>query len=361
MTYQPTRPDSPFGEEVWDVLARYVAGESPVPEAEAVRRWLAADPERGELVAALERSIGSLAFTPHPGLDVEAALRRVTERLHQPDVVPLPPRLAEHPLRRWRSMGLRAAAVLALVVGGTLVWRSATGPGVREAAIPARTYHSPVGRTDSIPLADGSRAILGPGSELVVAAGYGQPDRAVSLRGVALFEVIHDEAHPFSVRAGDAVIQDLGTTFAVHHNEEEGEVHVVVTAGSVLLQGTEKGRQGATKPARPARGGVVLKPGDRGTVGRDGRAVAEPRAATSDDLAWTRGRLLFDNASLARVRADLRRWYGVDLQVADSSLAGRHITASFAGEPIEQVLDVIGLALGARIERQGNIAVVRAR
>src|SRR4029077_5797067 len=117
----------------------------------------------------------------------------------------------------------------------------------------------------------------------------------------------------------------------------------------------------ASPPSRPSSGGVVLKGGDRGSVDRHGQATAEPKGASADGLAWTSGRLLFDNASLGRVRADLRRWYGVDLKLADSSLASRHLTASFAGEPIDRVLDVIGLALGARIERQGNTAVLKTR
>jgi transmembrane sensor len=173
--------------------------------------------------------------------------------------------------------------------------------------------------------------------------------------------VVHDEQRPFSVRAGSAVVEDLGTAFAVRRDADE--VRVVVTDGSVLLQGPGDGRQGDSRTRqaerRPERG-VVLKAGDRGTVGRDGRSVAEPAAATPEDLAWTRGRLWFQNAPLARVRSDLRRWYGIELQV-DSSLAGRHLTASFAGEPVQQVLDVIALALGARIERRGDTAVVRAK
>jgi transmembrane sensor len=184
---------------------------------------------------------------------------------------------------------------------------------------------------------------------------YGRGDREVGLVGVALFEVMHG-SHPFRVRSGNAVIEDLGTTFSVR--DDDDGVRVVVTAGSVLLQGVEKPRRSGSKSTRE---GVVLKAGDRGAVDREGRPVAERSTAGDQDLAWTRGRLVFDNAPLSRVRADVRRWYGVELQIADSALAGRHLTTSFAGEPVEQVLDVIALALGARIERRGDIAVVRAR
>jgi len=344
MTDQPM-DNTPFGPDLWDVLARYSVGESPAQEAEAVRRWLAEDPRRAELLASLQRAVGALAFRPTHNVDIEAAWRRVADRIDQPDVRVLPIR------RRWGITLLQAAAAVALLVGGVAVWR-ASQPAL-PAGVAARTYTTPVGRTDSIRLDDGSQVVLGPASAITVAAGYGQPARAVDLQGEALFDVVHDEQHPFTVRAGAALIEDIGTTFSVRSDGDE-PVKVVVTAGSVRLQGQGPQQGGA-------RGPVVLKPGDRGTVDKTGRAAVEFSKATPDDLAWTRGQLIFDDAPLGRVQADLRRWYGVQLTVADPALASRHLTASFAGEPLQRVLDVIGLALGAKIERHGDTAVVRAR
>ncbi|MFL5479174.1 MAG: FecR domain-containing protein, partial [Gemmatimonadaceae bacterium] len=76
------------------------------------------------------------------------------------------------------------------------------------------------------------------------------------------------------------------------------------------------------------------------------------------DLAWTQGRLVFRDTPLVLVGAELYRWYGVRLKVADSSLTKLHLTASFSGEPVDRVLNVIALSLGARIERQGNVALL---
>ena len=73
-----------------------------------------------------------------------------------------------------------------------------------------------------------------------------------------------------------------------------------------------------------------------------------------------RDSLVFRDASLAEVSSDLRRWYGVELRVEDSILASRHLTMTFAGDPLERVLRVIGLGLGADVERHGDTAVVRA-
>jgi anti-sigma factor RsiW len=54
----------------WEVLARYVAHECPPAELDAVRRWLARDPRRADLVTALTRATGRLAFTAPADLDV---------------------------------------------------------------------------------------------------------------------------------------------------------------------------------------------------------------------------------------------------------------------------------------------------
>jgi transmembrane sensor len=318
-------------------------------ERDAVRQWLARDPRRADLMAALERTTGRLAFTPPSDLDVEGALRRTAARRDASDVLHVPFRAArEHAWIPRRRIALRAAAAVTLLIGGALVWRVISGGSL----IPgARAYHTPVGRSDSLVLRDGTRVLLGPGSELTLAAGYGEWRRDVDLRGEALFDVHHDDRQPFHVRAGSATVSDVGTIFAVRSDAGD-EVHVVVTSGSVVLRGA----------GAPVGQGVILKGGDRGALRPDGRAVVDPGGATEEDLAWTRGRLVFNDASLGRVRADLRRWYGIELQIADSAVAGRHLTASFAGESAQQVLDVIALALGVTIERRGggDTAVIHA-
>ena len=77
MSFESTPPS-------WEVLARYLADECPPAEMDAVRQWLARDPRRADLVAALARTVGRLAFTPPPDLDVEGALRRVAARRDLP-------------------------------------------------------------------------------------------------------------------------------------------------------------------------------------------------------------------------------------------------------------------------------------
>jgi len=350
MPSQPPHPPLPDDSADWDAIARYFAGESTSGEREVVQRWLDTHPSEAAALESLNEATGQLGRAAPAGLDVEGALRRVIERRDAPDVAPLeshrPAVRVPAPARRWRTFALSAAAAAVLMVGVSLVWHSTRSGGYSQPSAAARTYATAVGTRDSVRLPDGTRIVLAPETRLIVAAGYGDVVREIELRGEAYFDVRHDAARPFLVRAGGAAIRDLGTTFTVRAIADQG-VRVVVTSGSVSL---------GTLPAAADRA-AVLQAGDVGSLGADGPALVERGGASEADTAWTRGRLVFREASVATVRSELRRWYGVDL-VVDSSFATRHLSMTFDGEPVDRVLQVIALSLGAEVERRGDTAVV---
>ena len=344
----------------WDALARYVAGESTAAEQREVEAWLAARPEREQLVNALRESIDSLAAGGARDIgvdvDVEAALGKVHTRMKEPVVVamPSPPqrlkidrfaRSAPPASRRWRAAGALAAAA-AVVVVAISVW-SHRRPAAAAPMAAAMTYSTAVGQRDSVRLVDGSRVILGPSSRLDVAAGYGASTREVALHGEGYFSVVHDTAHPFTVKAGGATIVDVGTTFTVRDDATTG-VRVAVTSGSVRVS------RGST-----ADSGVVLAAGDAVTLDRDLPASVARGVVSGEDTAFTRGALVLRDAPLSQVAVELRRWYGIELRVSDSATARRRLTATFAGESPEEAMAIIGAALGARVERRGDTVIVR--
>lgn len=335
MTTTPPVPPSSDHESAdapWELLARLLMDEVTPEEREQAERWLDADPRRRELYGELGRVIARVAATAPEDLDVEAALRKTLarrDRGYRSNV----PRIA---------LPLAALLVLAIGAAGLMWWRQrAAGEAGWKVA-----RHTSVGARDSLTLDDGTTVLLGPMSRLAVAPRYGKTERVVALQGEALFRVTSDPSRPFRVHAGAAVISDLGTEFLIRSDSGQ-PVQVVVTSDSIRLG-----------PASAPEHGVTVVAGQRGLLHLDGRLVTEPDTALANELAWTQGRLVFDNAPLDLVRAELRRWYGIELEVADSSLLRRHLTASFAGEPPQQVLSVIALALGAAIERRGGDTAV---
>ena len=351
----------------WEAIARYFAGESTSDVAVVVRRWLEAHPTEAAALRALGDATADLSSATAPDLDVEAALASVTRRrlsedqAGAADVIPIDshrparrtpvrtdgPAKPAVPARRWQRFALPAAAAAVLLIGGRLLWHSTEAGVYTNPGAAAQTFATAVGQRDSVRLTDGTRVVLAPESQLIVAAGYGDSVREVELKGEAYFDVHHDAARPFLVRANGAAIRDLGTTFTVRATNGQG-VRVAVTSGSVSLALAQASQSSA----------VVLQPGDAGTLGADGRTLVERGGAAEPDTAWTRGRLVFREAPVTTVRAELRRWYGIDLQI-DSSFASSHLSMTFDGESADRVLEVIALSLGAEVSRQGNTATLK--
>jgi transmembrane sensor len=182
--------------------------------------------------------------------------------------------------------------------------------------------------------------LLGPGSELTLAQGFGRGSRELTLHGEARFDVVHDSTRPFIVHTAAASFRDVGTVFAVHSDDAEG-ARIVVSSGVVAVHG----KAGAAP--------FVLKAGDRATVALAGTVRVERASATSDDLAWTSGKLVFRDASVEQVTADLRRWFGVELKV-DSSLASKTVTATFDRASTTDVGRMIAAMLGGGLREDGD-------
>lgn len=335
----PNAPD-------WDAIARDLAGESTVEESEHVRRWLEAHPSDKALVEQLS-SIEAAAELPD--VDVEAALAKVHAQMEQR---PGTPRLT---LERGSGRGSRRRSVVAVLLLAT----AAAIVGVVTLRRPnvvvtppqgGHTYSTRTGQRDSIMLADGSRVILGPDSRLTVPADFGTTARAIELKGDGYFDVRHDATKPFTVRVANALVEDVGTTFTVESDATD-TTSVSVLSGSVRLRAN----------GTAATAGAILAAGDRGSLTVDGQVHAYPKTVRSDDTTWTTGRVVFHDASIARISGEIRRWYGVELRIADSSLLTQHVTTTFDdNDSIDQVLKSLALVLGARVERQGDSATLHS-
>jgi len=342
----PPNQTGPANVPDWEAIARFLAGESSVEETARVQRWLDANPVEKDVLASLDAAV-----TTDTGadVDVELALAQVHARMADQRPRSLLTVERGHTPSRWRTVTAGAVLAAAAVAGVMFTMRqSTTTVSTRPVSVAAQTYTTRVGQRDSVRLADGSRVLLGPDSRLTVPADFGTTSRAVDLYGDGYFDVRHDASMPFAVRVGAALIEDVGTTFMVESDAGGDATSVSVVTGSVRLRG------GSSSP----QDGVVLAAGDRGSIDSRGNVRAERQAVRDEDVAWTTGRLIFRDAPLTRVAGEIHRWYGVTLHVADSTLLDRHVTASFSGEPVDQVLRILGLTLGARVDRQGDSAIV---
>jgi transmembrane sensor len=195
-------------------------------------------------------------------------------------------------------------------------------------------------------LADGSSMVLAPESKLWVPSDFGGVAREVRLQGEAYFDVVHDSTRPFVVHTEESITRVLGTQFSVRAYRADRRVDVIVRSGRVSL----RAERGATATE------AVITRGQLARLDSLGVTTVVQQADVEQALAWTDGRLVFDKEAFREIIPQLERWYHLRIQLADSTLAARRITASFGNESEDQVLDALALLLNARVERQGAVA-----
>jgi transmembrane sensor len=235
------------------------------------------------------------------------------------DSAPAPVPLAQPaapPSRRlyWVSGGAVAAAV-ALAVG----WTSLTGPDARQ------EYATRSGERREVALADGSKMVLNGATRVAV---LGKRE-AELIEGEALFAVRHDAADPFVVKTGGVTLQDAGTVFNVVRDETG--LRVSVAEGAVIYQ--------------PRGEAVRLSPGDALAVSGAGRPEVT-RTAPAEVGAWRGGQLVYRNATLDRVAADISRNLGIRLRAGKGTGAipftGTISTQGGPGAVIERIAALTG-------------------
>ena len=346
-------------DQQWEGLARFLAGESSADEERVIRAQLEGDADRAALVNALDAALPRPDDRPLSPREVESALASVMARRDRPadaagessaDVIPLATRRRPAPGRqpRMRSIvAVLAAAVLVFAAGLSVVWRgkqsaaptAQVGQSIAAAAV---VHQTRAGQLDTIRLADGSSVVLGPESRLALGDGFDGKSREVELQGQAFFDVVHDDARPFLVRTATATLRDVGTTFSVRSDSLDG-TRVGVTWGAVEVAAT---RGAGSSP-------TVLHAGDRAEVSGE-RMRVERGVVTQAELSWTRGVLELNDAPLAVVAQELRRWFGVKLVVTDSAIASRRLTATFEHATADDVGRVLAAVLGGSVTRSGD-------
>ncbi len=363
-------------------LDRYAAGESDPAERALVERWLAVDPSRTELVAALQRARDAVEVAREARTPAERWERLAHAMAAGPGMRPssrvikllgsaqdrAAPGNLQHPWPRGvggnsRSRAHRIVALAGSLAVGTLV---ATLLGThrlwdtfrprRSNSSTARTYVTRPGERETVTLADGTHFTLAPASRLLVPLDYGISMRRVALEGEAVFAVVHDARKPFTVRAGNAVATDVGTRFDVRAYPGDPHVRVVVTDGIVALSAaSHRGLSGAnTDTVARVAAGELAEVDVTGAV----RRVAGMSADRY--LSWTDGQVEFGDTTLGAILPDLARWLDVDVHVADSALLGRRLKAGFRAGSTDEVLHAVGLAVDARVDHRGHTVTFAA-
>ncbi|MGH2567202.1 MAG: FecR family protein [Bacteroidota bacterium] len=346
----------------WSKLIRYFAGESPETESREIKKTLESDPLYGRFVESL-RKIWNVTPQDSIEVDAEKAWREFSARvLHRQPDGSLKSTVRRTPASRHYAVRVAAVVVLLTALPYLLV-KFAGGSSVvpPQQKMAMKEVSTEPGQRVKLKFSDGTTALLNSSTTIRFREKFMNRYREVYLEGEAYFDVVPLAAEaqsemttaysPFIVRAGDAVVQVLGTVFNVKAWPDNGNVEVVVAKGKVAVHSI----------ADAERAEVVVTDGEMSKVVQGNKPLVPLRVDLNSSLAWLDGRLVFHNTPLRDVARSLERRYDLQCNVMDHRLLALPLTASFKEESVAEVLKAIALSLDIDYQKSGRVVKFHSR
>lgn len=362
-------------EQFWILLTRKIAGEASPEDFAELEKLVQQHPEWQYALQNLED-----IWNSHPPVDLSLEedaylihLHRMQEKNipfgHQQEEQEEPSRFdqpASYKKRRmvWLVSGLVAAASLALIL-----FLRTPGPGSQKKSTASiNEISTRLGSKTRIQLPDGSIVWLNAGSKLIYDKSFGTEERRVNLTGEGFFDVVKDPTRPFIVHTDNIEVRVLGTLFNVKAYPEDKSSETSLIRGSLEVSIKSRPRD---KIILSSNEKLVVE--NKTTVEKDSQFVENelpvmslnqlkhnPLDNSVNETQWIDNKLVFDNEPFSDIAVKMERWFGVEIEISDSSLAAKRMTGKFEKENIEQALE--GLAYASTtafmFERKGNKIII---
>jgi len=188
-----------------------------------------------------------------------------------------------------------------------------------------------------INLPDGTVVNLNSGSKIIYPESFKGKTRSVTIQGEAFFQVKRNEKKPFIVETSDkrASVQVLGTSFNIQSFEGESEFTATLVNGSILVN--LNGSSGKTKSRQ-------LVPFEKVTFDKNTEHFSIEEVNTDDEIAWTKGVLVFKNSEMSSVLRTLSHSFNVEFDIRNPSINKYHFTGTFNNRQLIHILDYIKIS-----------------
>jgi transmembrane sensor len=347
-----------FEDNDYENLARYLAGEVSEQERIIIDSRIDSDPSFAEIMKkykAIWNAKGIYAAT----YDVDSAWNHLGNEIayaeaHINGKTPGKKSSPVHKISRskqsaWQWL-IRIAAMLMIAALSSLfvffiMGRSVQlGESIDKYQGELREVITNKGERSNIRLRDGTQITLNSGSKISYPHEFGDPVRFVRLEGEAHFSVTQNDM-PFYVYADQVVIEILGTEFNVRSFKDD-DIKIAVYEGIVSVAYFDDKQEDT----------AILEKGDLAIVSRqrsEGLSLSR-NIDLEHYFGWLDYRFTFDDAPLGEVARELSRVYGVEIKLSEPEMESLRISASFEGESIRQVLQIIQLVFDLEYEVIGD-------
>lgn len=307
-------------------LARTQAGDATEEDWASFADWLE-DPDNKAALARIETSLETIGDNRDY---VAAALRRGDRR--KPEA---------RRVSGWAPPAILAACIALAVFAGVLFTTMARPSDTGRVL----AWSAPRDAVLLVNLPDASTALLNRGA--VISATWSKAERRIVLeQGEVAFKVRHDPAQPFILQVGNDALIDVGTEFNVQRQAAGFVLTVREGAVGVELQGRER---------------IDVNAGHAMTVDYEKRVATVSKVDAEEAFSWRDGKLVFHNAPLSSVVADLNRYSEQPLTIADAALADVLFSGVLRVGTAENMAQQLEAFLPLRLERRGADIALRSR
>ena len=314
---------------VFQIVRCYFDRLLPDRQERMARRWLASYSRQAEKDEALCRIWNTLSADTDA--TTQAALQRVRQR-----AVPS----GSNSKRLMGGILKYAAVVIVAVMAGTGAWIVTENGRHNEAEM--AVCHVPNGKNMHLVLYDGTSVTLNAGAELRYPRHRTGRTRTVYLTGEGVFNVRHNSAEPFIVKAGSVNIEDVGTRFNVK-TLSHGGVITTVTEGCVRINTAKQARN------------VNVTAGQQAVYSALTGSISVAHADTLLATAWTKGSLVFNHTRLEDIVTDLKHKYNINIVVSPRLPVSRTFTMQLDGnETINDVFTLLAAMGNMHYRIRGN-------
>lgn len=302
--------------------------------------WISENPEKTAIVRQAKQMILLIHFKKdHPeNHDFQSVWNNIQQAVEEPES-------RQNIIEKVAAMSVRqsapsgrlpfykyAAAIVGLIFLGFAFWYG------YEYHFKNITISTAYGELRTVVLPDHSVVKLNAHSQITYKrTWHSDQPREVWLEGEAFFSVTHQANHaPFVVHTNHLEVQVLGTEFNV--DQREDKTQIVLNSGKVKVDFQD-------------RQVVEMEPGELLAYSYQDSKILKKKVDVEKETAWRNNQLIYEEAPIAEVIADIERQFGFKIEVEQNAILQHKFTGVIPANNAEAFFTTVEHTFNVRIIR----------
>jgi transmembrane sensor len=322
----------------WEEISSYLAGEMTVEEKEAFEQRISFSGDNKEYFEEVKSDWEKMENLKEQKMfDTDKAWGKLYNKFEEEGL--LETKQKKFSIRRIAEI---AAVFVVGILLTTLVYFTFSNSETKGWQV-ASTYENT--EIKQVELSDGSIVYLNANSKLYYPETFEGETRTIQFEGDGFFEIAKNPAKPFIIKAKEAEIKVLGTSFNVNTKKGEDRVEVLVETGKVKLTNVKD------KKYR------ILEPGDLGKLNNN--ELSKKKNSDKNYLSWKTRVLNFEDVPFDEVIEALNRAYNVKIDYDRTAISNDELVApSLSDKSLDTILRIICDLKQLKVKEEGNNIVL---